>query len=69
MYQARDRQIEACAYVDTLFAKLFEVVPSGTYVVVTADHGDLFGEDGMFGHGSVVHQKVLEVPFVEGVVP
>jgi hypothetical protein len=69
MYEARDRQIEACAYVDTLFARLFEVVPSGTYVVVTADHGDLFGEDGMFGHGSVVHQKVLEVPFVEGVVP
>lgn len=69
MHQARERQIHACAYVDTLFARLYAAVPRGTYIVVTADHGDLFGEDGMFGHGAVVHQKVLEVPFVEGVVP
>jgi hypothetical protein len=26
----------------------------------------LFGEEGYFGHGPIVHEKVLEVPFVEG---
>ena len=30
------------------------------------DHGELFGEDGYFGHGPIAHDKVLEVPFVEG---
>jgi membrane-anchored protein YejM (alkaline phosphatase superfamily) len=38
-------------------------------VIVTADHGELFGEDRYFGHGPVMHEKVLEVPFVEGMRP
>jgi glucan phosphoethanolaminetransferase (alkaline phosphatase superfamily) len=33
---------------------------------VTADHGELFGEQGYFGHGPIHHDKVYEVPFVEG---
>ena len=33
---------------------------------ITYDHGELFGEDGYFGHGPIQHPKVLEVPFVEG---
>jgi hypothetical protein len=69
MHACRDRQIKVMSYVDDLFAKLYEKLPRGTHLVVTADHGDLFGEDGMFGHGSVIHEKVLEVPFAEGLVP
>jgi len=69
MHEAHERQINTVSYVDDLFGRLFEKVPSDTYIVVTADHGDLFGEDGMFGHGSVIHEKVLEVPFAEGLVP
>jgi arylsulfatase A-like enzyme len=67
--EARDRQIHALQYVDGLFASLFARVPEDTYIVVTADHGELFGEDGQFGHGPVVHEKVLEVPLAEGLVP
>jgi len=26
----------------------------------------LFGEEGYFGHGPIQHDKVFEVPFVEG---
>jgi hypothetical protein len=62
----RMRQIEAVRYLDRVFARLFEVVPAGTYITVTADHGELFGEGGYFGHGPVHHDKVYEVPFVEG---
>jgi membrane-anchored protein YejM (alkaline phosphatase superfamily) len=69
MDEARDRQINALQYVDNLFDELFAKVPENTHIIVTADHGDLFGEDGMFGHGPVIHQKVLEVPLVEGRVP
>jgi hypothetical protein len=42
------------------------MVPPHTYVTVTADHGELFGEGGYFGHGPINHEKVYEVPFVEG---
>ena len=27
---------------------------------------ELFGEAGYFGHGPIMHEKVFEVPFVEG---
>jgi hypothetical protein len=63
------RQIEAVRYVDGVIARLFDLLPSDTWVTVTSDHGELFGEDRFFGHGPVMHEKVLEVPFVEGIVP
>ena len=64
--ELQDRQIEATRYVDTVFARLFDQLPDDTWVIVTSDHGELFGEDGYFGHGPIAHDKVLEVPFVEG---
>ena len=64
-----DRQIDVLTYLDGVFARLFDQLPSNTWVVVTSDHGELFGEDRFFGHGPIMHEKVLEVPFVEGIVP
>jgi hypothetical protein len=69
MANLRDRQIRATKYVDGLFEKLFDLVPSNTWLVVTSDHGELFGEEGYFGHGPIAHEKVLEVPYVEGLRP
>lgn len=68
MAHLRHRQVEAARYVDGLLAELMELLPRDTWLVVTSDHGELFGEDGYFGHGPVAHQKVFEVPFVEGLV-
>lgn len=62
----RSRQIEAVRYLDRVFERLFDIVPPNTYITVTADHGELFGEGGYFGHGPIQHDKVFEVPFVEG---
>ena len=62
----RTRQIEAVRYLDRVFERLFDLVPPDTYITVTSDHGELFGEDGYFGHGPINHDKVFEVPFVEG---
>jgi arylsulfatase A-like enzyme len=62
----RARQIDAVRHLDTVVEELFDLVPLDTYVTITSDHGELFGEDGYFGHGPIVHEKVLEVPFVEG---
>ena len=64
--ELRDRQVRAVTYLDGVFERLFDLVPEGTWVVVTSDHGELFGEEGYFGHGPIAHEKVFEVPFVEG---
>ena len=34
----------------------------GALIVVTADHGELLGEHGRFGHGSYLHQGEIHVP-------
>ncbi|MDA1312843.1 MAG: sulfatase-like hydrolase/transferase [Acidobacteria bacterium] len=62
----RDRQVKAVKYLDRVVEELFDIVPKNTYITITADHGELFGEDGYFGHGPIMHEKVFEVPFVEG---
>jgi hypothetical protein len=64
-----DRQINTVTYIDTVFATLFNKLPENTWIVVTADHGELFGEERFFGHGPVMHEKVFEVPFVEAMRP
>jgi arylsulfatase A-like enzyme len=63
-----ERQIAALEYLDGVFATLLERLPPDTWLIVTSDHGELFGEDGYFGHGPISHEKVLEVPFLEGLV-
>lgn len=69
MAAAKERQVRSLAYLDDFFGRLFEKLPKNTYLIVTSDHGELFGEDGLFGHGPYTHEKVLEVPLVEGMVP
>jgi len=64
--QLKARQVETVRYLDGVFAELFDLVPKNTWVVVTADHGELFGEAGYFGHGPIMHDKCFEVPFLEG---
>jgi hypothetical protein len=65
----RGRQVAAVDYLDQVFGRLFDMLPENTWLIVTSDHGELFGEDRYFGHGPIVHEKVLEVPFVEGPLP
>jgi arylsulfatase A-like enzyme len=68
--ELRDRQIDAVTYLDEqVFPALFDKCPKDTWVIVTSDHGELFGEGDFFGHGPVMHEKVFEVPLVEGIVP
>ena len=66
--ELRDRQVKAVSYLDQVIEELLDLIPKNTYVTITADHGELFGEDGFFGHGPIQHDKVFEVPFVEGLV-
>ena len=58
--------MDTVRYIDTVFEELFDMVPKNTHIVVTADHGELFGEKGYFGHGPIMHEKCFEVPYLEG---
>jgi hypothetical protein len=69
MATLRERQVAALEYLDGVFARLLDKLPENTWLIVTSDHGELFGEDGFFGHGPILHEKVLEVPFLEGLRP
>jgi arylsulfatase A-like enzyme len=57
------------AYLDgelaRLFAKLSELGRAeDTIVVVTADHGESFGEHGEIGHGALVYAETTRVPWI-----
>lgn len=60
------QQLKCVEYIDGLIGKLMAKAPENTYFIVTSDHGELFGEDGYFGHGPIMHEKCFEIPFVEG---
>ena len=62
----RRQQVSCVEYLDKKIGELFEVAPANTHFIITADHGELFGEDGYFGHGPIMHPKCFEVPFLEG---
>lgn len=64
--ELRARQVEAVRFLDAAMEELFDSVPKNTYITITSDHGELFGEEGYFGHGPIQHPKVFEVPFIEG---
>ncbi len=59
--EAYSHQVAAAEFLDTRLPRLFAGLPADTIVVVCADHGECFGEDGYWGHG-INHPKVLEVP-------
>ncbi|AUV84144.1 sulfatase (plasmid) [Salinigranum rubrum] len=55
------------AYVDKCIGELIEWVRSrtdNTVVVVTGDHGELFGERGLYAHKLVTHDAVSHVPMI-----
>ncbi|MBF0373766.1 MAG: sulfatase-like hydrolase/transferase [Alphaproteobacteria bacterium] len=68
MARFHDQQVACVEYVDRLLGELQAKCPPNTWFIVTADHGELFGEGGYFGHGPIMHEKAFEVPFLEGMV-
>ncbi len=62
-------QFAALAYVDTQLGRLFTALSAaGSWLVLlTADHGEAFGEDGFHGHG-ISHPVVWSVPYAETLI-
>jgi arylsulfatase A-like enzyme len=66
---ARDAYDRCIASLDRELGRLFDVlerrgVLRETLVVITADHGEHFGEQGLFGHGCSLYLPELHVPLV-----
>ncbi len=58
----RERQSACLRFVDAELAPLLEVFRDAA-TVLCGDHGDAWGEDGLWEHG-IAHEKVFEVPLL-----
>jgi arylsulfatase A-like enzyme len=59
----------AVSYMDDWLAGILDAlsargIAEQTLVIVTADHGENFGEDGLIAHGFSVDQRLIHVPLV-----
>jgi hypothetical protein len=60
------RQVACASYLDARTGELidfFRVRGRPTTVVVCSDHGECFGENGLYGH-AFYHERVMEVPLL-----
>jgi arylsulfatase A-like enzyme len=69
MAQARHLYGRAAAYMDSWLADALEALDrrgilDETLVIVTADHGENFGEHGLLAHGFAVNETLVNVPLV-----
>lgn len=64
---SRDSHAAALSYVDTYVPRLFDLLTRRgrpCFVIMCADHGTAYGEDGHHGH-RVAHDVVWTVPYAE----
>jgi arylsulfatase A-like enzyme len=59
----------AIAYIDHQLDRLFSELQKrglmeNTMIIVTSDHGEQFGEHGLFLHGNSLYQPLLHVPLI-----
>jgi arylsulfatase A-like enzyme len=69
MARMRHLYDRSVAYMDAWLADVFQTLSTNgilddTLVIVTADHGESFGEDGLVAHGFSLGQQLINVPFV-----
>ena len=66
-YEKRAAYDGEILYMDYHIGRLVEALKhwnlyEGSWVIVTADHGELLGEHGQFGHGRYLYQEEIHVP-------
>jgi hypothetical protein len=72
----RERYLAEVAIADGLLARVVRLLgqrfKDRAYLIVTADHGEAFGEHGTFQHTKTLYEELLHVPLLvtgPGVVP
>jgi len=56
-------QAQSLKYVDHHIMDLIDIIPKPLHLFICSDHGECFGEDGIWGHAKY-HEKVMEVPML-----
>lgn len=56
-------QVKALEEVDRRAEKLINAIPGKKLIVICGDHGEAFGEEGMYGHG-FPHSVIFDVPLL-----
>ena len=60
-----EQQIAALEYIDNklevFFNNITKISKRKTTTIICSDHGECFGEDGLYGHG-FFHEKIMEIP-------
>jgi len=51
-------------YIDAFVGRLADELDEGPITVVHGDHGEAFGEQGMYGHGTQLYDELVTVPLV-----
>lgn len=64
-----DHYEQEVEYVDAQFSALLDRLEDrgelqNTVVVVTADHGDEFFEQGQYGHGNLPYEQLVQIPLI-----
>ena len=54
-------QVECLEYIDSHIMDVINAVPKPADVILMSDHGECFGEDGLWGH-AIYHPKVMRTP-------
>jgi len=65
--ESKEGQRKALEEFDQKIPKLLSVLPSKYHLLILSDHGECFGENGLWGHG-FYHPKVMEIPFNYGFI-
>ena len=66
--EMHDSQRRGLERIDRDLSGLIACLAKPLLLIFASDHGELFGEDGLVGHGPFVHRLLFEVPLAVGVV-
>lgn len=54
--------------LDEKLSRLWDVLPADTRIIFAADHGEMLGENGIWGHpGNCFHPDILRIPFATNI--
>lgn len=59
-----DAYDDSVRYTDEFFRRFTDDLEDDPLLVITGDHGEAFGENGVYGHGKAVSEEMLHVPLV-----
>lgn len=66
--ELKEQQETQAREVIKVIEERLQEIPKNTQIIITGDHGELFGEEGALGHNpnkfAISHPKVFEVPLI-----